>query len=70
MNLVVVQVVCECLHDAGEYHEAGADKDADVDVVIGQFLLEKLSFGGQEMSGNVVKYGETQQRFAHILSKL
>ena len=34
MNLVVVQVVCECLHDAGEYHEAGADKDADVDVVI------------------------------------
>ena len=23
-------------------------------------LLEKLSFGGQEMSGNVGKYGETQ----------
>ena len=39
MNLVVVQVVCECLHDAGEYHEAGADKDADVDVLKRLLLL-------------------------------
>ena len=43
MNLVVVQVECECLHDAGEDHEAGADKDANVDVVIGLFLLRQGS---------------------------
>ena len=38
-NLVTIDKVSECLHDAGEDHEAGADKDADVDVVIGLFLL-------------------------------
>ena len=26
----------------------------------GIIIMEKLSFGGQEMSGNVGKYGETQ----------
>ena len=26
-------------HDAGEYHEAGVDKDADVDVFKGLFFL-------------------------------
>ena len=39
MNFVIVQVECECLHDAGEDHEAGADQDADVDVLKGMFLL-------------------------------
>ena len=43
MNLVVVQVECQCLHDACEDHEAGADQDAHVDVVIGLFLLRQGS---------------------------
>ena len=43
MNLVVVQVECQCLHDAGDDHEAGADRDADVDVVIWLFLLRQGS---------------------------
>ena len=43
MNLVVIQVECQCLHDAGENHEAGDDQDADVDVVIGLFLLRQGS---------------------------
>ena len=43
MNLVIVQVECQCLHDAGEDHEAGADQDADVDVLKGLFLLRQGS---------------------------
>ena len=43
MNLVIVQVECECLHDAGEDNKACADKDADDDVVIGLFLLRQGS---------------------------
>ena len=39
MNLVIVQIECQRLHDAGEDHEAGADQDADVDVLKGMFLL-------------------------------
>ena len=43
MNLVVVQVECQCLHDAGEDHEAGADQDTHIDVVKGLFLLRQGS---------------------------
>ena len=43
MNLVIVQVECECLHDACEDHETGADQDADVDVLKGLFLLRQGS---------------------------
>ena len=43
MNLVIVQVECECLHDAGEDHETGADKNANVNVVEGLFLLRQGS---------------------------
>ena len=39
MNLAVVQVECESLHDAGEDHETSTDQDADIDVVIGLFFF-------------------------------
>ena len=41
--LVIVQIKCQCLHDARKDHEAGADKDADVDVLKGLFLLRQGS---------------------------
>ena len=43
MNLVIVQVECECLHDACEDHETGADQDADVHVLKGLFFLRQGS---------------------------
>ena len=39
-HLVVVKEVDEHLHDAGEEHEASADKETDVDVVKGLLLLK------------------------------
>ena len=43
MNLVIVKKVRHSLEDTGQHHQAGADKDADVDVFKGLFLLRKGS---------------------------
>ena len=42
-NLVTVEKVCECLHDAGEYHEDCADTDANDDVVIRLILVSSCA---------------------------
>ena len=43
MNLVIVKKVRHSLRETSEHHQAGADKDADVDVFKGLFLLRKGS---------------------------
>ena len=43
MNLVIVKKVRHSLEETSEHHQAGADKDADVDVLKRLFLLRKGS---------------------------
>ena len=43
LNLVTIEIVGECLHDAGEDHKDRADTDADDDVVIRLVLVSSCA---------------------------